>query len=297
MLARVPLRSAVLSAFLLLTLAPAATAYVYWTDSKGVGRAALNGSQVKDGFVPAKNACGLAVSSHFVYWMGGGSVSKRNVDRANLDGSHVKTNLFPKLGFVRFCSVATASSHVFWGYAAPPSGRGGGFKNPIARAGSGGSNVHKKFIDSGTFADTGPDTVAAKHLYYLSQVEKANGDQIYAFMRVPLAGGHPKVLFTRKWTGSGWGLAAAGKRLYWNTGTWIGRAKLDGSGRKPKFVKSAGPDGGSCGLAAAAGRLYWGQTGRLASVRTDGTHPAQSAIGGENCPVVGAADLRGAPMR
>ena len=86
-----------------LTLAPAASAWIYWGHEypygSGVGRAALDGTQVNESFVAGPPGAyafsrGVAVDSQYLYWgthglnsVSGGAVGPPAIGRSLLDGS------------------------------------------------------------------------------------------------------------------------------------------------------------------------------------------------------------------
>ena len=61
----------VLVTFLLvlpLALAPRADAYVYWNSENGIGRANLDGTGVKKGFIKLAHVADIAVNDRHIYW-------------------------------------------------------------------------------------------------------------------------------------------------------------------------------------------------------------------------------------
>ena len=60
-----------LAAFLLLlplAHAPRAEAYVYWNSENGIGRANLDGTGVKKGFIKLADVADIAVTDRHIYW-------------------------------------------------------------------------------------------------------------------------------------------------------------------------------------------------------------------------------------
>ena len=97
------LAGALVSALLLLVFASSAGAWIYWGHEQpygaGVGRGALDGTQVNEAFVPGPPGAyafsrGVAVDSGHIYWgthglgsVSGGELGPARIGRSQLDGS------------------------------------------------------------------------------------------------------------------------------------------------------------------------------------------------------------------
>jgi len=94
-----------LAAFLLLlplALAPRAEAYVYWNSENGIGRANLDGTGVKKGFIKLADVADIAVTDRHIYW----TRLEGMIGRARIDG----TGVDPDFSAPRALGIATRGS-------------------------------------------------------------------------------------------------------------------------------------------------------------------------------------------
>ncbi|MDQ6747650.1 MAG: hypothetical protein M3010_06035 [Candidatus Dormibacteraeota bacterium] len=129
--------SAVLAAVVAaLAVAPAADAFIYWGHfayGKGVGRAALDGTQGKEDFVPAPPGTyafsrGVAVDSNFLYWGTHGlnttpstSFAVPRIGRSPLSGAS-PTYSFTESPSQGVTGLAVSPTHLYWSGANQDTG-------------------------------------------------------------------------------------------------------------------------------------------------------------------------------
>jgi hypothetical protein len=231
-----------------------ASAYVYWTDSWGVGRAGLDGSNPNEKFVAAGRPCSAAVNSSHIFW-----ATKSVIYAGNLNGTGAHQLVSSKFGVTHTCSLAIASTHLFWSYY-QTAGRGL-LRCFLARVDTNGRDLKKTYINEGSLCEDGGIVANGKYLYYLTNVANVQPQQL-AIVRVPWSGGKPHVVYHQRFTIGTQGIAVSGGHIFWDTGNQIGRVNLNGSGAKPELVRkpTGGNYGKSCGLAIAGGHLYWGDS-------------------------------------
>jgi hypothetical protein len=95
-----------------LTLAPSAGAFVYWTNPSAgsIGRASITGAGMDVSFITGvPGACGLATSGDFLYW---GNQQLGTVGRATLDGNGVDQSLIG--GGAGTCGVSASGTSLAW---------------------------------------------------------------------------------------------------------------------------------------------------------------------------------------
>jgi hypothetical protein len=107
--------------------------HVYWlNDDDAIGRARLDGTRVRENFIPGiGNSRGLAISRTHAYW--GNSTGA--IGRAKLDGSGVNSAFIPVDCAPDFVAVST--KHVYWS---------DGCDDTIGRARLNGDGVNEDFI-------------------------------------------------------------------------------------------------------------------------------------------------------
>ncbi len=213
--------------------------HIYWADRKaGVGRANVNGTGVKSGWIKPGGVFafpGVAVDAHHIYWANIYFPSPCSIGRANLGGGHRKKNFIN--GPCATGGLAVAGSYIYFEYDGyKPNGHSA---DVIARVHTKGGRVHTVvYVPSFTTF-----TVAQHHIYW------DTGD---AIGRADLSGKHKITLvhnIAPTYPGSGCGVAVGKAHIYWgasdsafNQGTQsvIGRANLDGSGKVPSFIGPMG---------------------------------------------------------
>jgi hypothetical protein len=243
--------AAALAAAVALMVAPAASAYVYWTNQSAVGRAGLDGSSPNEKFVAASRPCSVALNPSHIFW-----ATKNAIYTGSLNGAGGHQLLSTEFGTTHTCPLAIAATHLFWNYFAS-QGRGG-LSCYLARVNTNGHSLKKTYINEGSLCESRGIVASGSFLYYLAEVTTVQTLQL-AIVRVPLSGGRPHVLYHQRLDVASAGIVAAGGHLYWDNGSHIGRLNLNGGNPQPEFIRktTAGTQGSSCGLAVAGGRLYW----------------------------------------
>lgn len=261
---------------LLLTLAPAAGAHVYWAEGAAgtIGRANLDGTGANDSFITGvQSPCGLAIDGSYAYW----AVSSKegepgHVGRASL-GTHVAENSFIETN-PRPCGVAVDSAHVYYDdYEI----------GAIGRANLDGSQPNPKFIQEGQNPQW--PAVDGAHVYwtnktFLKPTEKRT------IGRANLDGSTPAwefITLNQKVTNPA-GLAVDANYIYWGEEHGIGRVRLNGAEMQEKFIETSGF---VCGVAVDAGHIYWRQGGSIGRANLDGTGVNNGfvATGGNGCGI------------
>lgn len=256
----------VAGALAVLAVAPAAYAYVYWTNqgTAAIGRADLNGAGADQGFLSSGAIPqGLAVDDSHIYWAL--FATPPYISRANLDGtdpylSFVPTDTGPR-------DVAVDGGHVYWANGA----------NDIGRANLDGTGVDNAFLNVGT---TRAIAVDGSHIWWTNTgagaIGRANldgSDADPAYISVP---GSPSDLY---------GLAVDATHVYWSEqgGNAIGRANVDGTGVVANFISGLN---GPRGVDVDGAHLYWANAGTnsIGRARIDGTGPDVNFITGANDP-------------
>ena len=125
--------------------------HIYWlNEDDAIGRARLNGTQVRESFIPdVGNSRGLAISRTHAYWGNGAGA----IGRAKLDGSGVNPAFIPVGCAPDF--VAVSNKHVYWSDACDDT---------IGRARLNGDGVNEDFI-AGAGEPTGV-AVFGPHVYW-----------------------------------------------------------------------------------------------------------------------------------
>jgi virginiamycin B lyase len=241
---------------LVLVVAPAAGASVYWTNTSTIGRAGGDGTAVNQAFIGGASApCGVAADAAHVYWTNSDSGT---IGRANLDGTGVDQSFITGLNAP--CGVAVDGAHVYWTNVLD---NGGG----IGRTTLDGTGVDESFV-AGLAA---PLAVAVDdaHLYWADQgaiepIGRANLDGTGVDRNFIDGGALPC------------GVAVDRAHVYWTSGNngAVGRANLDGSGVDQHFIDVG--NGLPCGVAVDSAHVYW------TSFNTNADDPAGSAIGRAN---------------
>jgi hypothetical protein len=205
--------------------------FIYWTQGDAttgsIGRADLDGSGANQEFIPhtagVSDPSGIAVTPTAIYWQNGGG----GIARANIDGTGVNTTFIPTTDST--CGLTSDSSFLYF------LDNGGA---QIGRAGLDGSSVSPAFAaTSQAFCGLSLDV---NYLYWATGTGNSVG-------RVPLVGGAPEPDFIEDGSAGGGtgGVAVNPQFVFWsNYGTdAIGRAAVNGSGRNPTLIGSAGVSG------------------------------------------------------
>jgi virginiamycin B lyase len=270
------IRRAVIGIFaviLMLAVAPACTAAIYWANSFNgtIGRANTDGTDVNQSFVVgAADPSGVAVDGSHVYWA---NTTAGSIGRADLDGSNVNENFITRAASPD--GVAVDGSHVYWMNQQ---------SQWIGRANLDGSGVNQMFIR--TAGGSGVPAVDGTYIYWpegnsigRANLDGSNVDQNFIAANFPSQYNIDAV-------------AVANGVIYWsNCGAVIGgfdsigRANLDGSAVTEEFVT-----GGACptGVAADSRDVYWANDAAVGSsvsrAALDGTAVNPTFITGTNRP-------------
>ncbi len=219
--------------------------HLYWAtlgdgDNGTIARANLDGSDPNPNLVTGLSfPCGVALDGGHVYWA---ETAGDAIGRAALDGQAVTQTFVDGAPNVDSpCGVAVHDGHVFWANS--------DFPGSIGRADTSAPNTGvQQFV---TGADQ-PCGVAANatHLYWANFGGSATGNTIgRASTTAPNTGVKQDLITT---TGAGvCGVAIAAANVYWaaagpgglgnSTGSTVGRAGLDGAGRRR--ASSPAPEG------------------------------------------------------
>lgn len=241
-----------LSVAALFALAPAANAYVYWSNSDSIGRAKLDGSNVNKSFIAVGSSGGggvqdVAVDSSHLFWINdyAGTVAD-SIGQSGLTGwSKTQSLIGPSGSYVRQpLRLAVTSSNIYW-------------------ANCNGATVGRASIDgstpSGYWLNASPCTSAVAvdgtHVYWVSRGASVTVG------RTNLDGTGSTNLITGLDAGAlAPDIAVDSNYLYWTnylTGA-IGRADLDGSNPDASFITGTSQPRG---LAIGSGRIYWSSAG------------------------------------
>jgi hypothetical protein len=219
--------------------------YIYWTNDRNgsVGRADVDGSGVNEAFIHSTTkgkvgGAGMTVDKQFVYWTSANGGSATTILRAKLNGSAVNKTFIT--GAHNPCGVTVDSKHIYWG---------GDVGTAIGRANLNGTGVNQDFITTGN--GVCGVAVTSTHIYWANYETNWIG-------RANLDGTHVNLDFIQ--TTASASVAISGQYIYFaNAGTAIGRASLNGSDVRPKFI--TGLNGQVAFLAVDGAHIYWADWG------------------------------------
>ncbi|MGH2926264.1 MAG: hypothetical protein ACRDK1_09880 [Solirubrobacterales bacterium] len=245
----------------LLIAAAGASAYVYWSsydsnDSK-VGRANLDGSNVKPGLVKGiYYGAGVASDGKHVFWGESGSnPTMATIGRATIGGRKVNHAYRNAATYCGVFGVRATADDLFWLKSTCSPGT-----EAIDRAPK--SNPSGAYTEPGAGSYVCGFDVDAKHVYW---------SESHYIARAPIDVGHAN----HRWLDVGSGrapcaVAVNGGHVYWTNsepavnfrGTTIGRAKIDGSESSVRnsFIKGATFNTGvssPSGIAVDRKHVYW----------------------------------------
>jgi hypothetical protein len=198
--------AAPLALLALLLTAPAASAYLYWTDDgthlagngSTLGRGNLDGSGLRMPFISgAAQPAGVAVDATNIYWSNPGSNS---IGRANLDGSSAVQNFIPNAAAAggHPVQVAIQGSHLYWTDG----------NRYVGRANLDGTGVQPTFLDTGAGNAPIGLAVTSDTIYV--------GQQPNEIVRYPIGGGSGTVVANDStWTLPPLGLTVTGGYVYY----------------------------------------------------------------------------------
>jgi sugar lactone lactonase YvrE len=234
-----------------MALAPAAGAYVYWTNANGtIGRAELDGTGADQAFITGPTTpFGVAVDAKHIYWT---DDTENAIGRANIDGTGIEEGFIPAT-VPR--GVAVDSNHIYW-----TNNTG-----TIGRANLDGTGVDQSFITGAT--QPYGLAIDSKHLYWANygtdSIGRANLDG---------TGATPNLFSTAP--GTPQGVAVDADHVYWADyqmvgPSAIGRAGPDGSDPEPTFIPGLSDP---YGIAVDRGHIYWlGGTSAVSRANLDGS--------------------------
>ncbi len=275
-----------------LALAPAGSAFIYWSDPAAgtIGRVAPDGSQLQASFISGlahgsgQGPTFIAVSGQYVYWT---NPNIGAIGRANVDGSGVNEHFIS--GLSQPWGVAVDGSHIFWTDRS---------RDSIGRANLDGSGVDQDFITNANSSNAGLSdpvglAVQGGFLYWTDAVAGTIGRA-----RVDGSDADGSFVSLPAFDTPG-GLAADGSHLFFtNTDQFygthtIGRVSLDGSGLDVSFVPLAG-DGSGQVDETPDGLLVWanGVGHAIGAANSDGSAPSSTRIplGSGSAPLGVASD-------
>ena len=97
---------------LLLSSAPSARAYIYWTNAGSIGRANNDGTGANQHFIGINGqALGVAVDDAHIYWT---NSHLGTIGRANLDGSDIEPSWIHMSGDAQSYGIAVNDKNVYW---------------------------------------------------------------------------------------------------------------------------------------------------------------------------------------
>ena len=215
--------------------------FVYWGQGNSMGRAKINGTGVRQSFMQGfvAGCWGVAVDARYrsprnrahVYWSyyywyyyGGG------LGRANINGTGANYNFIPFPRASRSLSPSTARTST-GPFAARARSGAPGLTGPIGNGGSSAPGDTRKGSRSTPNTFTGPPTRARSGAPRPTAPAWTGG----SFAR----GGTPI------------GVAVGAGHVYWAGGHAIGRAKVDGTNREPRCIRTRGHP---IGVAVGPGR-------------------------------------------
>jgi virginiamycin B lyase len=245
-------------------IAARADAAVYWGDHILLGAVNLDGSGADSAYfnplsypqIAGDAACGVAVNSQYLYWLG-----LSQIDRVNLDGPTVPGPVLS--GLSGACDLTVSESHLYWAHAEAGT---------IGRANVDGTEANDAFI-RGVDRPCGI-AIDEHHIYWAGKV---------GIGRANLEGGEVEPAFIPGFFFCG--VTVTDHYLFWSgySGT-IGRANIDGSEVNSNFINGTAA-GDEPYLAADATHVYWtnsysgGQTlSTIGRANVDGTEVNQSWI-------------------
>ncbi|HEX6986875.1 MAG TPA: hypothetical protein VF170_15975 [Planctomycetaceae bacterium] len=253
-----------------LILAPAAGAYVYWTNYNGtIGRAELDGSGADQAFITGPTTpFGVVVDAKHVYWT---DDTENAIGRANIDGTGIEEGFIPAT-VPR--GLAVDSKHIYW-----TNNTG-----TIGRANLDGTGVDQDFITGATQPyGLGID---GKHIYWANY-----GTDSIGRANIDGTGATPNLFSTAP--GTPQGVAVGAGHVYWADyrmvgPSGIGRAGLDGSNPDPTFIPGLSDP---YGIAIDRRHVYWVDHGDAVSrAALDGTSIEPEFISGADLPWTVAVD-------
>ncbi|MFN8112282.1 MAG: choice-of-anchor D domain-containing protein [Solirubrobacterales bacterium] len=229
---------AALAATILAAVLPASSsAYVYWADFGGIGRAELDGAGSVRHFMDGpQGQVAVAVDSRHVYWADN---YDDTIARANLDGTGIERSFIT--GAAGISGIAVDAGRIYWTSFST---------NSIGRANLDGTGINRSFI---TGANS-PQGIAV------------NGQNVFwgngytgTIGRATLSGGNVNQSFISGATVPS-AIAVDADHIYWNSWNWndmangkIGRANLNGTGVNQSFITGVT----ASGLAADGSHVFW----------------------------------------
>ena len=207
----------VVAALTLLCGAATADAYIYWAnrDNASIGRAKSNGGSVDQSYIATgASIYGVAVDEDHLYWT---DRKKGRIGRVDRNGKHLDKKFITGLGTPR--GLAVDSDYIYWADSKTSS---------VGRAALDGSDVNPTFIDPPK--GVGDVAVDDQHVYWTNS---------FGLGRSDLDGTAIEESLVKALT---YGVAVDAAHLFWAwfdyspTRGGVGRANINGSGVKQKFI-------------------------------------------------------------
>ena len=232
--------------------------HLYWVnnETRTIGRARLDGTGANQDFIAdvkpsaASFPSGVAVDEEHIYWVSkvgddfGFKPSSGAIGRANLDGTGVDASFISGVNFPSG-GVAVEGSHLYWtSYSQDPALA---FADRIGRANLDGTGVEESFITGCaaglTACVSGVNGLAVDdtHIWWA-----ASGRFDGEIARANLDGTGRETVIGRGEDFFPYGVAVDDTHVYWGGGYSpgspgaIGRANLDGSRAKHRFITGTG---------------------------------------------------------
>lgn len=204
--------------------------HVYWNDEQGsIGRVKVNGRKLRRKFIPNAGVSmytnALATDGAFLYWTApGGSIA-----RAAIDGTGIDHAFIPGVDAM---TIGVGGGRLVW--TAPQS---------VATAAVDGTGVATVLTDLYPVYESSLDAVATdgvRAFWSFGSVDYGSHFEGFKISSANLDGTeHVEALVRRV---EAWSIAVDGGHLYWADGEYgIGRVNLDGTGLRPKFIRTKDP--------------------------------------------------------
>ncbi len=296
---------ALLAAAAALTLAPRADAYIWWGHNfkgHGIGRAELDGTDVRPDFIPRasgfyafnRNVAADGTHVYFSVWgegsVSGGPLGTPTLGRANSDGTGVDYHFGP--GGSNVLGLGVSASHVYW-TTTNSNGTGSVVRMPIGGGGTesvtsatGEANPTPCGVTTdGTYvywANLGTYSIARAKLSTFGTLSDVEGQF------VPLGTGVKPCGIAVTSAAIYWGVYRTNTTGHDDLGTSIGRANINGTGPDNNFIPGVY---GVNGLSISGNYLYWSSEADSTGDGTKGSIGRAGLNGGGAQPMISNLEL------